>query len=260
MTRIIAIANQKGGVGKTTTTLNLGATLQEDGKKVLLIDLDPQGSLTTSLGLDPESLEETIYNTIISAVEGIEEFDLEDIMYETDPGMDLVPANLSLSSAEMDLFRATMREFVLREIFEKADLSEYDFVLIDCPPNLGILTINALAAAQEVVIPLQAEYLALKGVNQLMRSIFTVQKKINKDLRIAGVLLTMADFRTRHTRTIVKSAHEALGGKIKVFDTVIKENVRFKDASLAGETILAYPGGRSGAIAYRAFAQEVLHG
>lgn len=257
MTRVIAIANQKGGVGKTTTTLNLGAALVEQEKTVLLIDLDPQGSLTTSLGIDPEDVEETIYNSIHASIEGEEELSIQEVIYETEAKMDLAPSNLELSSAEMELMHATMRELILKDIIEPAR-SEYDFILIDCPPNLGLLTINALSCASEVLIPLQADYLAVKGVNQLMRSIYIVQKKINKSLKIAGVLLTMADIRTRHSREIIETVKETMGGSIHVFDPIIKMNVRVKDASVAGQSILEYAPDSDVAQSYRTLAKEMI--
>lgn len=256
MTRVIAFANQKGGVGKTTTTLNVGAALREQGHQVLVIDLDPQGSLTTALGINPEELEETIYHSIHASIEGLEEPGIGEIIYETESEIDLVPANLELSSAEMELMHATMRELILKDILDAAEL-EYDYILIDCPPNLGTLTINALACASEVVIPLQADYLAVKGVNQLMRSIYLVQRKINKGLNIAGVLLTMADTRTRHTREVIDSVKETMGDTIRVFDPIIKLNVRVKDASVAGQPVLSYASDSDVAQSYRQMAQEL---
>lgn len=258
MSRIIAIANQKGGVGKTTTTLNLGAALQEKDTQVLLIDLDPQGSLTMSLGIDPESLDRTIYTALQATIDEQKTPTLADVIVSTRAGPDLVPSNIELSAAELDLFKATMGELILREAINTAQ-PDYDFILIDCPPTLGLLTVNALAAAHEVLIPLQADYLALKGVNLLLRTIATVQRKINRRLRIAGVLLTMADIRTLHSREVLTSARNALGNQVKVFDPVIKTNVRLKEAPVAGESILTYASNSNVAQAYRALAVDILN-
>ena len=257
MTRVIAVANQKGGVGKTTSTLNLGAALHEAGNSVLYIDLDPQGSLTTSVGLEPEEIEETIYDAFKTTIYETDGCKIKDLLYESSAGPDLIPSNIELSAAELDLLQATMGELILKEMIEESGL-KYDFILIDCPPNLGGLTINALSAATEVLIPLQADYLALKGVNLLMRTISTVQRKINKRLRIAGILLTMADLRTRHSREVIEAAKEAVGDQINVFDSIVRLNVQIKEASVAGESILDYASQSNVAKAYRSLAKELM--
>lgn len=259
MSRIIAIANQKGGVGKTTSTLNLGAALTELGQRVLLVDLDPQASLTMSLGVDPESLHQTIYSVISAAIDDISSPSIIDVVIPTTADVELAPANIELSGAELDLNKATMGEMILREILGPLQ-NRYDFILIDCPPSLGLLTINALAAAGEVMIPLQADYLALKGVNLLMKTIATVQRKINRDLKIAGVFATMADTRTLHAREVLASVDKVLANRVHIFNPVIKMNVRLKEAPVAGESILTYADSSNVAKAYRALAKEVLHG
>ncbi len=259
MARIIAVANQKGGVGKTTSTLNLGAALHEQGQRVLLVDLDPQASLTMSLGIDPESLSQTLYNAILATVDESDTPTLADIIMPTTAGVALAPANIELSAAELDLNKATMGETILRDMLETVQ-DAYDFILIDCPPSLGLLTVNALSAAHEVMIPLQADYLALKGVNLLVKTITTVQRKINRDLRIAGVFATMADTRTLHAREVLTSVEKILAGRVHIFTPMIKMNVRLKEAPINGESILTYASDSNVAQAYRELAKEVLHG
>jgi chromosome partitioning protein len=259
MARIIAVANQKGGVGKTTSTLNLGAALQELGQAVLLVDLDPQASLTMSVGLDPEELSQTIYNALYATINEDPVPALSDVIVASPAGLDLAPSNIELSGAELDLNKATMGEMILREVLGTVE-KRYDFILIDCPPSLGLLTINALAAANQVLIPLQADYLALKGVNLLMKTISTIQRKINRELEIAGVFATMVDTRTLHAREVLTSVEKVLAGHVHIFSSVIKSNVRLKEAPITGESILRYASDSNVAQAYRALAQEVLNG
>jgi chromosome partitioning protein len=256
MSRVLAIANQKGGVGKTTTTLNLGAALSEMGYRILLLDFDPQASLTLSLGIEPDSLDRTLYTVLLSAIEDGGALSIKDILIPVEGGMALAPSNIELSQAELDLFKATLGELVLKEMLEPVR-REYDYILIDCQPTLGLLTINALAAADEVLIPLQADYLAMKGVDLLLRTIATVQRKLNRGLRIAGVLLTMADLRTVHTRDVIQTAKQALDGRVPVFETVIRMSVRLKEAPIAGKSVLMYASETSAAGAYREVANEV---
>ncbi len=259
MARIIAIANQKGGVGKTTSTLNLGAALQELDQSVLLVDLDPQASLTMSVGLNPETLSLTIFNVLSATINEDETPTLGDVIIATPAGIDLAPANIELSGAELDLNKATMGELVLREVLNTVQ-DRYDFILIDCPPSLGLLTINALSAANHVLIPLQADYLALKGVNLLMKTISTIQRKINRDLKIAGVFATMVDIRTLHAREVLTSVEKVLAGHVPIFSSVIRMNVRLKEAPITGESILRYASDSNVAQAYRDLAREVLNG
>jgi chromosome partitioning protein len=259
MARILVLANQKGGVGKTTSTLNLGAALHELGQRVLLVDFDPQASLTMSLGVDPESLVQTVYSALAAAIDDEPSPTLSDVILATKIGLDLVPANIELSAAELDLSKATLGETVLADLLETVD-ARYDFILIDCPPSLGLLTVNALAAAHEVLIPLQADYLALKGVNLLMKTISTVQRKINRRLRIAGVFATMADTRTLHAREVLSSVEKVLADRVPIFAPMIKMNVRLKEAPIAGESVLSYAPDSNVAQAYRELAKEVLRG
>lgn len=251
--RLIAIANQKGGVGKTTTTLNLGAALAERGRRVLLVDLDPQGSLSLALGLDVDSLRNTIYTALLALVQG-EDVSLDVVKQSTASGLDLLPANIELSQAELDLTREPLGIYALRDALKEAH--GYDYILIDCPPSLGILTANALAAAREVIIPLQADYLALKGVDLLLKTIVKIQRRANPDLIVTGIALTLADLRTLHAREVVEAAR-ATFTNVPIFSAIIPANVRLKEAPLTGQSILAYASDSPGSQGYRALAQEI---
>lgn len=259
MGRVLAIANQKGGVGKTTTALNLGAALAEQGQRVLLVDFDPQASLTLSLGYRPDELSHTIYDVLHATISDLKHPTMQDIILQAQHGLELAPSNIELSQGELDLFRATLGELILREMLEPFR-REYDKVIIDCQPSLGLLTVNALAAADAVLIPLQADYLAMKGVDLLLRTVSQVQRKLNRNLRVEGVLLTMADLRTLHTRDVIQSARSALSGSVRVFDTVVRLNVKLKEAPMTGQSVLAYAGETPAAAAYRDLANEVSGG
>ncbi len=259
MARIVAIANQKGGVGKTTTTLNLGAALAERGRRVLAVDLDQQGSLTMSAGLDPEALEETVYTVLSSHADPKEKrpAPLDGVIRPTGTaGLDLAPANIELAALDLELTRAYSREQILKGALGPLR-DRYDYVLLDCPPSLGLLVVNALTAADEVLVPLQADYLATKGVKLLMDSIEAVTTRLNPGLRIAGILLTLADQRTAHTRQIVDLTRTDFAGQVRVFDTLIRMNVRLKEAPITGASILAYDPRGEAAEAYRRLASEV---
>lgn len=255
MPRVIAISNQKGGVGKTTTTINLGAALRERGRKVLLIDLDPQASLTLALGLSADNLERTIYTAMLAAVNG-EQISTDGLLQRTGAGLDLIPANIELSQAELDLTREPLGVYALRDCLA-ACADGYDYVLLDCPPSLGILNANALSAADEVIIPLQADYLALKGVDLLLNTIAKVRKRANTELRVRGILLTMADLRTLHAREVIDAVRATFGPTHPVFEIIVQASVRLKEAPLIGQSVLAYASDSQAAEAYRALAQEI---
>jgi len=256
---VICIANQKGGVGKTTTVAAMADGLSEHHKKVLLIDWDSQASLTISLGFNPDSLKLTGYDALTSIIRNNGRFSLRDVTMRTgNPDIDLVPANIELSQAQLDLVNAFTRELVLKEMLQPVR-QDYDYILIDCLPSLGLLTINALSAADSVLIPLQADFLAMKGLATLLTTILRVQEKINPSLEILGILFTMTNSRTLHSREVIEVTKRAFGDRIKVFDTTIPISVRFKEAPAAGMSILSYAPNSEGAEAYRLLIKEVLH-
>jgi chromosome partitioning protein len=249
--RIIAVANQKGGVGKTTSTINLGAALAEYGRKVLLVDFDPQGALSVGLGVPAHELESTIYNLLMER--GSE---IDDVIRTTVvDGMDLLPSNIDLSAAEVQLVTEVGREQALGRAIKPA-LDRYDFVLIDCQPSLGLLTINALACADQVLIPLACEFFSLRGVALLMDTIDKVKDRLNTDLRILGILATMFDPRTLHTREVRQRVLEAFGDL--VFESTINRTVKFPETTVAGEPITTWAPTSAGAEAYRLLAREVV--
>jgi chromosome partitioning protein len=249
--RVIAMCNQKGGVGKTTTTINLGAALAEHGRKVLLVDFDPQGSLSVGLGLNPHDMELSIYNLLLER-----DVSLDDVIVETGvPGMDLLPSNIDLSAAEVQLVQEVAREQTLQRSLAPA-IADYDVILIDCQPSLGLLTVNALTAADGVIVPLECEYFALRGVALLKTTIDKVTERLNPKLSIDGVLGTMFDGRTLHGREVMERLVQAWGDT--VFHTVIRRTVKFSDSTVAGEPITSYAGTSAGAQAYRQLAKEVI--
>jgi chromosome partitioning protein len=249
--RVLAMCNQKGGVGKTTSTINLGAALADYGRKVLLVDLDPQGALSAGLGVASHELDRTVYNLMLERSTQI-----TDVLVPTRvPGMDLIPANIDLSAAEVQLITEVGREQVLSRALRPV-LAYYDYVLIDCQPSLGLLTVNALAIANGVIIPLAAEFFSLRGVALLVDTIEKVKERINPDLDVEGVLVTMFDGRTVHGREVVTMLVQRFGDD--VYDTVIARTVKFPETTVAGEPITSYAPASQAAEAYRALAREVI--
>lgn len=249
--RILAMCNQKGGVGKTTSTINLGAALAELGRRVLLIDLDPQGALSVGLGVNPLQLDRTVYNLLMER-----DVTVDDVMLKTNvAGLDLLPSNIDLSAAEVQLVNEVAREQTLLRCIQPV-LDDYDVVLMDCQPSLGLLTVNALTAAHGVIIPLECEFFALRGVALLIQTIEKIQERLNPHLELEGILATMYDSRTLHGREVLARVVEAFGDR--VFHTVINRTVRFPETTVVGEPITTYAPSSSGAAAYRNLAKEVL--
>lgn len=253
MTTVYTVTNQKGGVGKTTTCICLGAALTEKGKKVLLVDLDPQGGVTTGLGFDPDKFELTTYDALID-----EETPLSKVVIQTKiKGLELAPTNLDLAGAEGELLGEIGWDRTLREVL-KPIKKDYDFIFLDCPPSLGVLTTNALMAAERAIVPVQTEYLALRGLKQLNRVISKVKKKGNPNLKVK-ILRTMHQIRTVHSREVVEELEEVFGDQL--YQTIIKRTIKFAEASVAGEPILSYLPKSPGATSYRELTKEVLkHG
>jgi chromosome partitioning protein len=249
--RILAMCNQKGGVGKTTSTINLGAALAEAGRRVLLVDFDPQGALSVGLGVNPLQLDQTVYNLLMER-----DISVQDVLLKTGvPGLDLLPSNIDLSAAEVQLVNEVAREQTLQRVLAPV-MDDYDVILIDCQPSLGLLTVNALTAAHGVIIPLECEFFALRGVALLIQTIEKVRERLNPRLELEGILATMYDSRTLHGREVLARVVEAFGDK--VFHTVINRTIRFAETTVAGEPITTYAPASQGADAYRNLAKEVL--
>ncbi len=253
--KVIAITNQKGGVGKTTTTVNLGVGLAAQGKRVLLLDADPQSSLTVSLGVkNSDELELSLSSLMQSVIDDTKPPGNAIISHPE--GVDLIPSNIELSGMEVGLFNVMSREFVLKECIAPLR-KNYDYILIDCMPSLGMMTINALVAADSVIIPSQPNFLSTKGLNLLLRSISKIKRQINPRLRIDGILLTMVDSRTNNAKNIIASLRSTVGEKIRVFQTEIPFSVRAAECSLSGESIFSHDKNGKVAATYEALAKEV---
>ena len=250
MAKIIAICNQKGGVGKTTTAINLSVYLSLSAKQVLLIDIDPQGNATSGLGINKHNIKTSVYDLLI------DEIDPRPIIIKTGiDGLSLIPSTISLTGAEVVLVGIMGREYRLKKALSPI-LPEYDFIIIDCPPSLGLLTVNALAAANSVLIPIQCEYYALEGLSQLVNTVNLVKENVNSSLEIEGVLLTMADFRTNLTNEVIKEVRNFFKGK--VYETVIPRNIRLTEAPGFGKPIAFYDKNSIGAQKYQDFMNELL--
>lgn len=248
MPKIFALANQKGGVAKTTSTISLGTALAEQGYRVLLIDLDPQGSLTFSLGIDPDGLEVTMHDVFLARIP------LPKVIVEAQD-LDVAPANIDLAGSELFLYSKTGREYELQRVLEEVE-PDYNFVFIDCPPSLGVLTINALTAAQEVIIPFQCEALSQRGISQLIDTINDVRRYTNRHLKVRGILPTMYDPRTSHSRQVLEQISDRYA--IPIFDPPIRKSIRFAEAPTSGRSILKTQPSHPGSNAYREIAAGLI--
>ena len=259
MCKVITVSNQKGGTAKTTSCVNLGIGLASAGKKVLLIDTDPQGSLSISLGYpEPDAMEKTLATLMMNIVND-EEFCLEDVMLHHEEGVDIIPSNIELSAIEVSLVNVMSRELILKQLVERVK-DAYDYIVIDCMPSLGMMTINALACADSVLIPVQASYLPVKGLQQLIKTIGRVKRQLNPKLRIEGILLTMVDNITNYAKDICAMVNEAYSSSVKVFQTEIPLSVRAAEVSAEGSSIYKYDPKGKAAYAYGQLTKEVLNG
>ena len=250
MGKIIVVANQKGGVGKTTTSINLSAALADQGKKVLLVDMDPQGNTTSGYGLEKESLEQSTYTLLIG------DADIEDcIVKEVLENLDIIPSNIDLAAAEIELIGVEDKEYLLRNALDEVK-DRYDYILIDCPPSLNMLTINSMSAGDSILIPVQCEYYALEGLTQLIRTISLVEERLNDTLEIEGIVFTMYDARTNLSAQVVENVKNNLD--FHIFESIIPRSVRLAEAPSYGMPILAYDNRSAGAVAYIKLAEEII--
>lgn len=251
MGRVIAVANQKGGVGKSTTAINLSACLAEKGKKVLAIDIDPQGNTTSGLGVDKNNVENTLYELLLGEAEA-----KDTIVKDVVENVDLIPSNVNLSGAEIELIGVDEKEYIMKKIIDKVR-RKYDYIIMDCPPSLNMLTINALTAANSVLVPIQCEYYALEGLSQLIHTIELVKERLNKKLVMEGVVFTMYDARTNLSLQVVENVKDNL--QQNIYKTIIPRNVRLAEAPSYGQPITLYDTRSAGAEAYRFLAEEVIN-
>ncbi|MCL4466690.1 MAG: AAA family ATPase [Chloroflexi bacterium] len=253
MGKVIAVANQKGGSGKTTTVRSLSAALAELGRRVLMVDMDPQGSLTEGCGVRPYDLQSSIYHVILGRCR------MADVLLEVEPQLHLAPTNIHLAAAELQLVPATRREDKLRQALRPVR-DAYDYILIDCPPSFGLLTVNCLSAADSVLIPMTCDYYTMLGVRLLLETVDDIQREVNPSLVLEGLLPTRFDTRTLHAREILEQTKVALGPRLRIFEPVIRESVRFKEAPIRAQSILTYAATSDGANAYRSLAKEIDDG
>ncbi len=250
MAKIIAVANQKGGVGKTTTAINLSAALAEKGKKVLVVDIDPQGNTTSGFGIEKNELENTVYELMLGEC-SVKDCMIEDVI----PNLSIIPSNVNLAAAEIELIEADKKEYILKNELDWVK-DKFDFVIIDCPPSLSMLTVNSMTASDSVLVPIQCEYYAMEGLSQLIHTINLVKKKLNPYLEMEGVVFTMYDSRTNLSQEVVESVKEAL--EERVFETNIPRNVRLAEAPSYGMPICKYDANSAGALAYASLADEII--
>ncbi len=258
MAKKFAIANQKGGVGKTTTTINLGYGLSQNGKKVLFVDLDPQGNLTTSCGIDSEALKTTLADAMVEKINLDKFLDPKEYIISLNDEIDIIPSDVGLSGVELSLVNTMSREYILKEILDSV-ADNYDYILIDCSPSLGMLTVNGLTAADSVIIPVQAQYLSLKGLEQLLQTIAKIKRQINKSIEIEGLLLTMYNKQTNLSKKVKESLEISYGEHIKIFNSLIPLSIKAAEAPIAGKSVLEYSPDNVVSISYKNLIGEIIN-